>query len=379
VVSLIVLAGGVPYLYYAADLGWGERSFVVRSFRFIEANLRKSETLDLSVQIPQGTRIYDESSLRLLADVEHTLERDPYTGRVWSFLDLLEEAYRIDHGSPASSLDELIRSTRRSMPMVASFEQKQAFWSETTTEEPSGELRQADRARISADRGFLGAETQAYAERMRTAVKELQQRYAGQGYEIELEGGVVLLDLFLTGLQATEWESFAAAFGIVVLALALLLRRGGFALLFWAIVANLLPVVAVLGLMGWAGIGIDPANAMLGAILLVIVVDDTIHMALRYQRERAEGRSVREALVRCFRTFGEAILTSSLCLSLGFSVLLTAQWGGLVFFGLLAAVGVILALVGDLLLLPAALLVSAGGTTGRPLAPGQRSVVVKSQ
>ena len=40
--------------------------------------------------------------------------------------------------------------------------------------------------------------------------------------------------------------------------------------------------------------------------------------------------------------------------------MLTAQWGGIVFFGLLAAVGVILALVADLLLLPAALMVSAG-------------------
>ena len=327
-VGLMVFASGMTQLYYAADVGFGDRSFVVRSFRFIEANLRKSETLDLSVQIPKGTRIYDESTLRLLADLEQMLERDPYTGRVWSFLDLLEEAYRIDHGSAAPSLDELILSTPRSMPIVASFEEKQAFWSETTTEDPTGGLRQVDRARISANRGFLGSEHLPYVARMRAAVNELQQRWGPLGYKIQLEGGVVLAELFLVGMRATQWQSFAAAFTIVVLVLVLLLRRGGFTLVFWSVAANVLPVVAVLGLIGWAEIGIDPVNAMLGAILLVIVVDDTIHMVLRYQRERADGLGVREALARCFSTVGEAILISSLCLSLGFCMMLTAQWGG---------------------------------------------------
>jgi len=43
--------------------------------------------------------------------------------------------------------------------------------------------------------------------------------------------------------------------------------------------------------------------------------------------------------------------------ALGFSVLLFSQWGGLVGFGLLASLGVGLLLAGNLLLLPAALLI----------------------
>jgi predicted RND superfamily exporter protein len=73
---------------------------------------------------------------------------------------------------------------------------------------------------------------------------------------------------------------------------------------------------------------------------------------------------------------GEPILTSSLCLSLGFCALLTAERGGLAAFGRLAAVGVTL---GDLLLLPAALLVSLRATSDRSPTPGQWSVVVESQ
>jgi len=50
---------------------------------------------------------------------------------------------------------------------------------------------------------------------------------------------------------------------------------------------------------------------------------------------------------------------SSGVLALGFSVMLFSQWGGLVGFGLLASLGVGLLLAGNLLLLPAALLVHA--------------------
>ncbi len=49
-------------------------------------------------------------------------------------------------------------------------------------------------------------------------------------------------------------------------------------------------------------------------------------------------------------------MITSICLALGFAVLMFSSWGGLVAFGLLASVGIVMALLADLLLLPAALL-----------------------
>jgi len=111
--------------------------------------------------------------------------------------------------------------------------------------------------------------------------------------------------------------------------------------------------------MGWAGIGLDPANTMVGAILIGIGVDDTIHLSLRYADARREGLDTWDAIDRALRCAGEPVLVSSGVLALGFSVLLFSQWGGLVGFGLLASLGVGLLLAGNLLLLPAALLVGA--------------------
>jgi predicted RND superfamily exporter protein len=52
---------------------------------------------------------------------------------------------------------------------------------------------------------------------------------------------------------------------------------------------------------------------------------------------------------------GEPLLITGTCLAVGFAVLTFSRWGGLVSFGLLASLGIVLALVGDLLLVPAAL------------------------
>lgn len=121
-------------------------------------------------------------------------------------------------------------------------------------------------------------------------------------------------------------------------------------------VVNVLPVIGLLGLMGWAGIAVDPANSMVAAILLAIAVDDTIHVSLRFQREQQAGASRRDAIATTLTTVGEPVVITSICLALGFAVLMFSRWGGLVSFGLLASLGIVFALVGDLLLLPAALL-----------------------
>ena len=98
----------------------------------------------------------------------------------------------------------------------------------------------------------------------------------------------MLADRFVSQLRDTQWKSFVSAFGMVAITLIVLFRRHG-ALAPCSIVASTLPVVALLGLMGWVGIGVDPANTMVGAILIGIGVDDTIHLSLRYADARRLG------------------------------------------------------------------------------------------
>ncbi|MEN8184322.1 MAG: MMPL family transporter [Myxococcota bacterium] len=360
VASLVALVGisvGAFRVHYETSFGFGERHFVYRSLRYIEANFRKPMTAELVIDVPEGRRIYDEETLRLLAEAEAHFAREPSTGTVWSFLDFLEDAYRLDSGRSPESFEALVKTARDQMPIVANYEQVSSFWSESAKN--GGSEVYLDRARVSVDRAWLDDDTQGpYVVRLHQAVADLNREWGPLGYHIEVEGGLILADLFIGMIRDTQRRSFASALAVVIATLVLLLW-GNWRLICWASLTNVLPAAALLGTMGWAAIGIDPANSMVATILIAIAVDDTIHVALRYRSERARGLAPPEAMRVVLGSVGEAVVTSSVCLALGFSVLMFSSWGGLVSFGLLASLGVMLALLCDLLLLPAAMLTGA--------------------
>lgn len=344
-----LLAAGVQRLHYASDFGFGEQSFVVRSLRVIEANFRKPMTTEIVVSLPAGVRAWDPAALALFARIETLLRAEPSTGDVRGFRTLLADAFEMDRGRAPHTDAELVAAAPRLMRLVAASEQARRYWREPLDD------AMGDRIRLSVDRAWLDDAAQSpYVARTRDALAALE-REAPVGTRIELEGGLVLADRFVSQLRDTQWRSFLSAFGMVAATLGILLRGTG-ALLPWSILANALPVIALVGLMGWSGIGIDPANSMVGAILIGIGVDDTIHLTLRYADARRGGADARDALGAALDTAGEPVLVAGVVLALGFSVLLFSRWGGLVGFGLLASLGIGLLLAGDLLLLPAALL-----------------------
>ncbi|HST57970.1 MAG TPA: MMPL family transporter, partial [Longimicrobium sp.] len=92
-----------------------------------------------------------------------------------------------------------------------------------------------------------------------------------------------------------------------------------------AIPTNLFPVALVFGIMGWTGIPLDIATATIGAIVLGIAVDDTIHFLFRYRSEREAGWSREEAVGRTYRETGRSVVFASMVLAIGFAVLATSS------------------------------------------------------
>ncbi len=99
-------------------------------------------------------------------------------------------------------------------------------------------------------------------------------------------------------------------------------------------------------------------------VLLGIAVDDTIHYVSRYKRELAAGRGVDDALVQAFLGVGRALLMTTLVLGVGFGVTLFSALPTSRLFALIIITGLVAALVGDLLLLPAAIKAFGGRRQG---------------
>jgi hypothetical protein len=123
-----------------------------------------------------------------------------------------------------------------------------------------------------------------------------------------------------------------------------------------AVPANVFPVALVFGVMGWTGIPLDIATATIGAIVLGIAVDDTIHFLFRYRTEREAGASVEEAVGRTYRETGRSVVFASMVLAIGFAVLATSSSQSIAYFGIVSSLSIVGAMLADLFLLPVVIL-----------------------
>ena len=118
---------------------------------------------------------------------------------------------------------------------------------------------------------------------------------------------------------------------------------------------NVLPVVLVLGVIGWLGLTIDMGVAISGAIIIGVAVDDSIHFLVKYFEARKRGLSMQATLDEVLHYAGKAILFTTVVLSLAFSVFAFSTFAPNQNFGIVTATALVIALITDLLLLPALL------------------------
>jgi predicted RND superfamily exporter protein len=92
---------------------------------------------------------------------------------------------------------------------------------------------------------------------------------------------------------------------------------------------------------------------MIGSIAIGVAVDDTIHFMHNYKRYYAQSHDAKEAVHKTLMTTGRALLITSLALSSGFFAFLFATMTHVRGFGLITGLTILIALMADLMLSPA--------------------------
>jgi predicted RND superfamily exporter protein len=161
-------------------------------------------------------------------------------------------------------------------------------------------------------------------------------------------------------IVGSQLTSFAIAVTAVALLFLLLAPSGRIGVM--AVTANVLPILLVLGGMGWMGLPIDFGTAMIASVLIGIAVHDTVHVLFGLRRERARGASVREALATTFDVVGPPVVASTVVFCGGLLVLVFSDFAPVRHFGLLSCAVMVAALLADLILLPALVAAPAGGS-----------------
>ena len=118
---------------------------------------------------------------------------------------------------------------------------------------------------------------------------------------------------------------------------------------------NLTPLIITLGYMYLRGYDMTVGNVIVFAIGLGIAVDDTIHFLARFREETRAGVPTPDAIRRTLRSSGRAIVLTTVLIVCGLSILLASAFVPTRRFAELTGITMAGALVGDLLLLPACL------------------------
>jgi uncharacterized protein len=130
----------------------------------------------------------------------------------------------------------------------------------------------------------------------------------------------------------------------------------------------LVPLIPIAFATGWSslilwitGVPLNPMSATLGALVIAIATEFSVLLSARYYEERAAGGSLGEALRRAFSRTGAAVTASGITAIAGFAVLVFTNIRMLRDFGLVTVFDLGVALMGVLLVLPAALVWAEGG------------------
>lgn len=339
--AVLPMLAGMPRLEYESNYinAFRGDSRVVRDYQRVESRLGGIGLVGLVLPLPGGI---DSKAVRDLRDLDRAIEDGRRAGTEAAVDRVLSLAQVLDPDDRLNGLDEDRQSwfIQTKLDLIQASPQAgllKGFWN-------AEEGRARSLLRIS-ERQAASAKEAAFAGALSLA----RERF---GADAELTGLSKLLTETTRGVVETQWTTFTwAALGIL-LTLTLAFRGPKLAVL--AILPTMLAVGLVLGLMGWLGLKLDIATALVASVALGLSVDDTFHCLLNFRRLRKK-LPFREALLESYQVSGPGVVLSSLAVAVGFAVLRLSEFVPFATFGAMVCIATAGSSLGNLLLLPACL------------------------
>lgn len=168
--------------------------------------------------------------------------------------------------------------------------------------------------------------------------------------DAEATGLYVLLANLISSLLNDQLRSFLLAAAGVGLGLSIAFRSGWIGLV--SMVPNVLPIVVLLGTLGWLGKPVNIGTAMIASVSMGLTVDSTIHYLHTYLHSRRGGSGHTAAAQHAHGHVGLALVLANISLVTGFLVLTLSNFVPLAEFGVLVSMTMLGGLLANVLLMP---------------------------
>jgi predicted RND superfamily exporter protein len=299
----------------------------------LDAKLTGANPVDVMIELPAGTTLYEPEPLAVVANVHRIVERQAGLGNVWSAETLvrwLAETGQNDVGTLVQYVSLLpAHLTRR----FVTAEQDAAVVTGRIPDIDASDLLPTVNALDKA----LGPVRAAYP-----------------GYRISVSGlSVIAARNSAAMIQKINWMLTAEM--VIVSALIGLAFRS---LLIGAVslLPGLFPVVTSGASLALTGEGLQFASIIALTVAFGLGLNATVHYLNRLRLEERPGRAPVEAAARAAELIGPALILTSIVLACGLAVTVFSDLPSLRLFGRLSATTLIAAMIGGMLLLPACVL-----------------------
>ena len=325
-----------------------EDTKLIKTYNIVDQKMAGTGSMEIMIDLQSSNGFTDVNVLETISKFQNLMEKkyESHVVRTYSLSDIVIQVNRTLGGNengyslPGNSIAvvQLLSLFNNSNP-----EKRRRIVSDDFSQSHvTIQLRNASSSEYNQLFSDLEIDLKRTLEPLRPKYPEMDYGVTGT-YALMLQMGDVL--------AKSQYRSLSLA--VIVISAILLVTLGSVSGGVLSIIPNILPSVSAFGLMGLLGIPLDVDTLMIAPLIIGIAVDDTIHFVTHYRMNLSRGHKVDDALKHTIDEVGRAVTFTTLILGSSFLLLGFSDYLGIARVGIFGSFAIFVALICDLLFLPA--------------------------
>jgi len=309
-ISFIVILPGLFNFNFSHNMlhYFTEESAFIKQTRLIEDETSGFRALEILIDTNRENGIFDYQFLNSLEDLkdfalnQNSISGRPYTGKIISISDIIKETNQAWHGN-----DFRYHTIPQNDYMV----EQQLLELKRVRPSILDEYTDADFSMVRVTIMMFWNDAAMDVD----FVKQLETAAAGL---FPKDVSVVVTGVVSVGSKVIDSIMSSVAIGyilvFIIIMIFMIISVGDLKLGLVAMIPNLFPIVAGLGLMGYLDIPLNTYNLIGGSIVVGVAVDDTIHFFHNFRNYYHKSGDVETAVINTLDSAGRALITTTLIL-----------------------------------------------------------------
>lgn len=324
---------------------------MVESYNIIDEHFGGTSNIELIIDTGKQNGLHEPKVLQAIERIESQVltERPDFIKRVDSIIKIAKDSHQKFSDGLESSYK--IPNDRNVLAQVLSMFESADGESRRFVVDDNWQMARVTLAGVSKGTNEYTEFTDWLKKLVNKEVDGLRTDFPD--VNLTITGNIPMAMELIKFVSTSQFQSFFIALLVICILLIFIYGNIKFGLL--AMIPNMFPILCILGAAGWLGVSFDSDTLLVIPVAIGIVVDDTIHFLTHYRTRLLEGADRTQAIKDAATDVGQAMFTTSFILTVGFIVFLFSIYKPFNNFGFLAAIGISMAFIADMLLLPALL------------------------